>query len=62
MLRDMFGHKRLIEGKYTPGQIDSRWSPVIQKDFRSWLKENVDELPVPKDVIEGILNPKKRNW
>jgi regulator of RNase E activity RraA len=62
MLRDMFGHKRLIEGKYTPGQIDSRWSPEIQKDFRSWLKENVDELPVPKDVIEGILNPKKRNW
>ncbi|MCP4611232.1 MAG: DUF1080 domain-containing protein [Planctomycetes bacterium] len=62
MLRDMFGHKRLREGKYTPGQIDGRWSPEIQKDFRSWLKNNINELPVPKDVIEGILNPKKRNW
>jgi regulator of RNase E activity RraA len=62
MLRDMFGHMRLREGKYTPGQIDSRWTPEIQKDFRNWLKENIDELPVPKDVIEGILNPKKRNW
>jgi len=62
MLRDMFGHKRLREGKYTPGQIDGRWSPEIQKDFRSWLKENINELPVPKDVIDGILNPKKRNW
>lgn len=62
MLRDMFGHQKLREGKYTPGQIDGRWSPEIQKDFRSWLKENIDELPVPKDVIEGILNPKKRNW
>jgi regulator of RNase E activity RraA len=61
-LRDMFGHQRLREGKYTPGQIDSRWSPEIQKDFRNWLKKNIDELPVPKDVIEGILNPKKRNW
>jgi regulator of RNase E activity RraA len=62
MLRDMFGHQRLREGKYTPGQIDGRWSSEIQKDFRSWLKSNMNELPVPPDVIEGILNPKKRNW
>ena len=62
MLRDMFGHQRLREGKYTPGQIDGRWSPEIQSDFRSWLKTNMNKLPVPPDVIEGILNPKKRNW
>jgi 4-hydroxy-4-methyl-2-oxoglutarate aldolase len=62
MLRDMFGHQRLKEGKYTPGQIDSRWTPEIQNDFRTWLKSNIDELPVPRDVIEGILNPKTRNW
>jgi len=61
-LRDMFGHQRLKEGKYTPGQIDGRWSPEIQNDFRSWLKSNIDELPVPREVIEGILNPKTRNW
>gem|GEM_PF-52426 len=62
MLRDMFGHQRLREGKYTPGQIDSRWSPEIQDDFRGWLKQNSDKLPVPKDVIEQMLNPKTRNW
>jgi len=62
MLRDMFGHQRLREGKYTPGQIDGRWSSEIQDDFRSWLKTNMNKLPVPRDVIEGILNPKKRNW
>ena len=62
MLRDMFGHQRLREGKYTPGQIDGRWSPEIQNDFKSWLKTNMNKLPVPKDVIEGILNPKTRNW
>ncbi len=62
MLRDMFGHQRLKEGKYTPGQIDSRWTPEIQNDFRNWLKSNIDELPVPRDVIEGVLDPKTRNW
>jgi len=61
-LRDMFGHQRLKEGRYTPGQIDTRWTPEIQNDFRNWLKSNIDELPVPKDVIEGILNSKTRNW
>ncbi len=62
MLRDMFGHQRLREGKYTPGQIDGRWSPEIQDDFRGWLKQNADKLPVPRDVIEQMLNPKTRNW
>ena len=62
MLRDMFGHQRLKEGKYTPGQIDGRWSPEIQNDFRGWLKKNINKLPVPKEVIEDMLNSKTRNW
>jgi 4-hydroxy-4-methyl-2-oxoglutarate aldolase len=62
MLRDMFGHQRLQEGKYTPGQIDSRWSSEIQEDFRGWLKKNINELPVPKQVIEDMLNSKTRNY
>ena len=62
MLKDMFGHQRLKEGKYTPGQIDGRWSPEIQDDFRGWLKQNSSKLPVPKEVIEQMLNPKTRNW
>jgi len=61
-LRDMFGHQRLREGKYTPGQIDSRWTPEIREDFRGWLKKNINELPVPKEVIEEMLDPKTRNW
>ncbi|UCC97363.1 MAG: DUF1080 domain-containing protein [Phycisphaerales bacterium] len=62
MLKDMFGHQRLREGEYTPGQIDGRWSPEIQSDFRSWLKQNIDKLPVPRDAIEQMLNSKTRNW
>jgi 4-hydroxy-4-methyl-2-oxoglutarate aldolase len=61
-LRDLFGHQRLREGKYTPGQIDGRWSPEIQKDFRGWLKQNINRLPVPREAIEQMLNSKTRNW
>jgi len=32
-LRDAFGHQRLHEGKYTPGQIDTRWTDEIKKRF-----------------------------
>jgi regulator of RNase E activity RraA len=59
-LRDMFGHQRLREQKYTPGQIDSRWSDEIERDFSSWLNEHIDKLPVPKEEIQNYL--KTRTW
>jgi regulator of RNase E activity RraA len=59
-LRDMFGQQRLREQKYTPGQIDSRWSDEIEKDFSAWLNDHIDELPVPKDQIKELL--KTRTW
>ncbi len=59
-LRDMFGHQRLREKKYTSGQIDSRWSDEIEKDFSAWLEANINELPVPKEQIQEIL--KNRTW
>jgi regulator of RNase E activity RraA len=54
-LRDMFGHQRLREGKYTAGQIDAHWTEAIEQDYRQWLKENEDHLPFPKARIEQIL-------
>jgi regulator of RNase E activity RraA len=59
-LRDMFGHQRLREGKYTPGQIDTRWSDEIEKDFSKWLNEHIDKLPVPRSQIQELL--KGRTW
>jgi regulator of RNase E activity RraA len=59
-LRDMFGHLRLREQKYTPGQIDSRWSDEIERDFSRWLDQNIDKLPVPKAQIQEFL--KGRTW
>jgi regulator of RNase E activity RraA len=59
-LRDMFGHQRLREQKYTPGQIDTRWSEDIEKDFSKWLSERMDKLPVGKAQIQEFL--KGRTW
>ncbi len=59
-LRDLFGHQRLQEGKYTAGQIDTRWSPEIERDFSAWLKDHMDKLPVSKEQIQEIL--KGRTW
>lgn len=58
-LRDLFGHQRLEEKKYTAGQIDTRWTEPIEKDFTRWLKENEDHLSLPRAQIEEIL--KERN-
>ncbi|MEO7766756.1 MAG: RraA family protein [Ferruginibacter sp.] len=59
-LRDMFGHQRLREGKYTAGQIDARWSDEIEKDFSKWLNDHINELPVGKAQIQEYL--KERTW
>lgn len=59
-LRDMFGHQRLREQRYTAGQIDSRWSDDIERDFSKWLNHHIDELPVPKEQIQELL--KTRTW
>jgi regulator of RNase E activity RraA len=60
MLRDQFGHQRLKEGRYTPGQIDGRWSEEIRADFFKWLEENKGNLKVPQEAIQEILE--ERTW
>ena len=59
-LRDRFGKQRLAEGKYTPGQIDTRWSDPIEEDFSRWLESHIDELPVSRAAIQELL--KERTW
>lgn len=38
-LRDEFGHQRLREGKYAPGEIDTKWTDEINADFEQWKKD-----------------------
>jgi regulator of RNase E activity RraA len=59
-LRDLFGHQRLREKKYTAGQIDTAWSAPIEADFTGWLRENIDKLPVGRQPIEEILKRRQR--
>lgn len=54
-VRDQFGHQRLREKVYTPGQIDTKWSKEIEQDFRKWLNENKDRLDVPRATIDAML-------
>jgi 4-hydroxy-4-methyl-2-oxoglutarate aldolase len=35
-LRDEWGHQMLRERRYTPGQIDSKWTPEMEKEFQKW--------------------------
>lgn len=59
MLRDQFGIQRLKEGKYTAGQIDSKWSEPIVKDFLDWVNKKQD-LPMSREELNNFL--KDRNW
>ncbi|HET6996393.1 MAG TPA: RraA family protein [Chitinophagaceae bacterium] len=59
-LRDAFGHQRLREQKYTPGQIDSQWTDEIKKDFLKWLDENPDKLPMTRAELDKFM--KDRTW
>lgn len=58
-LRDGFGHQRLREGKYTPGQIDQQWTDDIKKDFINWLSEQKN-LPMTKKELDEYM--KSRTW
>ena len=59
-LRDAFGHQRLREGKYTPGQIDTQWTDEIKKDFLNWINENPSQLKMTKEELDNFL--KDRTW
>jgi regulator of RNase E activity RraA len=59
-LRDQFGHQRLREGRYTPGQIDQQWTDEIKKDFLKWLDQNPDRLPMSRQELDAFM--KKRTW
>ncbi|MDB5112914.1 MAG: RraA family protein [Mucilaginibacter sp.] len=59
-LRDEYGHQRLREGKYTPGQIDTKWTEEIRNDFLQWLKTYPGKLPMTRTQLDDYL--KNRTW
>ena len=59
-IRDEFGWKRLKEGTYTSGQIDSQWTEEIKKDFLEFVKNYHGKLPMTQEEFERYM--KERNW
>jgi 4-hydroxy-4-methyl-2-oxoglutarate aldolase len=59
-LVDKFGHQRLREGKYTPGEIDTKWTEAISKDFLQWVNAYPGKLPMTKKELDDYL--KDRNY
>ena len=48
-LKDLFGFQRLREKKYAPGEIDTKWTDKINKDFKQWLDAYPDDkLPMTR--------------
>lgn len=58
MLTDLFAKQRTREGVYDSGQMDTGWTEAIKADFYGWLDENKEELPVPAERIEEIIETK----
>jgi len=39
LLSDAWGHQMLREGKYTPGEIDGRWTPAMIGEFNRYAEK-----------------------
>jgi 4-hydroxy-4-methyl-2-oxoglutarate aldolase len=48
-LVDEWGHTMLREGKYTPGQIDNKWTPEMIRQFNAWLEQKGSKLRMPEN-------------
>lgn len=48
------------EGRYTPGEIDARWSTKIREDFLKWLDENPSKIKMTKEHLDEFF--KERTW
>jgi regulator of RNase E activity RraA len=46
-LIDNWGHRMLREGKYTPGQIDAKWTKEMIEQFNAWLEKKGSKLRMP---------------
>ena len=48
-LVDEWGHMMLRQGKYTPGEIDRKWSRPMIEEFNMWLEQKGSKLRMPEN-------------
>lgn len=46
---DEWGHEMLREGKYTPGEIDRKWSKPMIQEFNKWLEQKGLKMRMPEE-------------
>lgn len=46
---DEWGHEMLREGKYTPGQIDRKWTKPMIHEFNMWLEQKGLTIRMPEE-------------
>jgi len=46
-LVDEWGHTMLRQDRYTPGQIDARWTKAMVEEFNAWLEKKGSKLRMP---------------
>ena len=46
---DEWGHQMLREGRYTPGQIDRKWTKPMIQEFNKWLEQKGLSLRMPEE-------------
>lgn len=54
-LFDVFGQLRIKEGKYTAGEIDSKWTDSIKRDFKQWVAGYKGVLPMSRAELDKYL-------
>jgi 4-hydroxy-4-methyl-2-oxoglutarate aldolase len=47
-LVDEWGHAMLRQGKYTPGQIDGKWTKEMIRAFNAWVARKGSKLRMPE--------------
>ena len=48
-LVDEWGHMMLRQGRYTPGEIDGRWSKPMIEEFNKWAEQKGSKLRLPEE-------------
>ncbi|MFZ0963700.1 MAG: RraA family protein [Terriglobia bacterium] len=46
---DAWGHQMLREGKYTPGEIDQKWTKPMIQEFNEWLEQKGLKMRMPEE-------------
>jgi 4-hydroxy-4-methyl-2-oxoglutarate aldolase len=54
-MRDGFGHQMLREGRFTPGEIDGKWSPQVNAAFRKWVDEHPESMKMTRAEFEAMM-------